>query len=64
MALISLPKRLASRFYEYLREAVWYTRHLVRGTSYAEYYADRMNRIVTRNPDWGLNLTGASSSST
>lgn len=56
MALISLSKRLASRLYEYLREAVWYARHLVSGTSYAEYYADRMNRIVTRNPDWGLNL--------
>jgi len=56
MALISLSKRIASRLYQYLREAVWYARHLVSGTSYAEYYADRMNRIFTRNPDWVLNL--------
>ena len=56
MVLMDLPKRLASRLYGYLREAVWYARHMVRGTSYAEYYADRMDRIVTRNPDWGLNL--------
>jgi SAM-dependent methyltransferase len=56
MVLISLPKRLASRLYAYLREVVWYAQHLAKGTSYAEYYANRMNRIVTRNPDWGLNL--------
>lgn len=56
MVSISLSRRLASRLYEYLREAVWYAQHLVRGTSYAEYYADRMNSIVKRNPDWGLNL--------
>lgn len=56
MVLVTLPKRVASRFYGYLREALWYAQHLAKGTSYAEYYADRMNRIVTRNPDWGLNL--------
>lgn len=56
MVLISPLKRLASRLYGYLREAIWYVRHLVMGSSYSEYYADHMNRIVARNPNWGLNL--------
>ena len=56
MLPLSTPKKLARRSFEYLRELVLYLRHLIKGTSYAEYYADRMNRIVTRNPSWGLNL--------
>ena len=31
----------------------WYR---LRGKSYSEYYARRMDRIVRRNPAWGLNL--------
>ena len=56
MSLPGLLKRTAANSYAFLRELWWYAKHRVKGTSYAEYYADRMNRIVTRNPDWGLNL--------
>ena len=56
MWLRILVKQIGTKSYGFLRELWWYTKHLFKGTSYAEYYADRMNHIVTRNPDWGLNL--------
>lgn len=40
----------------YLRDGPAYLAHKLRGTSYGAYYADRMNRIIRRNPNWGLNL--------
>lgn len=40
----------------YLRDGLSYLSHRLRGRSYSEYYARRMDRIVRRNPNWGLNL--------
>ncbi|MBL7714975.1 MAG: class I SAM-dependent methyltransferase [Bdellovibrionales bacterium] len=33
-----------------------YLRHKLSGTPYFKYYSERMDRIVKRNPNWGLNL--------
>ena len=40
----------------YVRDGMFYLKHKIKGTSYREYYAERMNRLVQRNPRWGLNL--------
>lgn len=40
----------------YVRDAMFYLGHKLAGTPYSTYYASRMDRIVRRNPDWGLNL--------
>jgi SAM-dependent methyltransferase len=39
-----------------VRETYWYLRHRLTGSSYVEYYARRMDSIVSRDPDWGLNV--------
>lgn len=38
------------------RESLWYIKHKLTGSSYINYYAERMDRIIRRNPNWGLNL--------
>jgi cyclopropane fatty-acyl-phospholipid synthase-like methyltransferase len=40
----------------YLRDGLFYIGHKLTGSSYCRYYAERMDRIVRRNPGWGLNL--------
>jgi len=40
----------------YMRDGLFYLMHRLTGSSYREYYADRMDQIVRRNPRWGLNL--------
>ncbi len=47
--------RMISRIAGVAREAGWYARRRLTGMSYADYYAMRMNSIVRRNPEWGLN---------
>lgn len=37
-------------------DAALYLVHKLRRTSYDAYYARRMDRVVRRNPNWGLNL--------
>lgn len=39
----------------YLREIGWVIWRRLTGASYADYYAKRMDSIVRRNPNWGLN---------
>jgi SAM-dependent methyltransferase len=56
IAFLSRARRAASTTAERLREAWLYARHRLSGSSYVGYYADRMDRVVTRNPGWGLNL--------
>jgi cyclopropane fatty-acyl-phospholipid synthase-like methyltransferase len=41
---------------EYFRDGYFYIAYKLTGSSYSKYYADRMDRIVRRNPNWGLNL--------
>jgi ubiquinone/menaquinone biosynthesis C-methylase UbiE len=38
------------------RESLWYALHKLTGSSYVDYYARRMDSIVSRNPAWGLSL--------
>lgn len=40
----------------YVRDGFFYVKHKLTGSSYGLYYADRMDRIIRRNPAWGLNL--------
>jgi SAM-dependent methyltransferase len=40
----------------YLRDGLSYIGHKLTGSSYSKYYAERMDRVVRRNPGWGLNL--------
>jgi len=40
----------------YFRDGLSYIVHKLTGSSYRKYYAERMDRIVRRNPEWGLNL--------
>lgn len=39
-----------------LRDIPLYLVHRLRKRKYSEYYSARMDRIVTRNPEWGENL--------
>ncbi len=54
--LISKPVQLLRSIAGYLREAIYYLQYKLSNKTYADYYAGRMDRIVTRNPNWGLNL--------
>ena len=38
----------------WIRDMGLYARHIVKGTSYAEYYADRMDRHIRHRRNWGL----------
>lgn len=49
-------KRWLSSAVSYLRDGTLYVEHRLRGTPYGSYYARRMDYIVRRNPNWGLNL--------
>ena len=37
------------------RDFLLFTKHKILGTSYAEYYAERMDRLIKRRSNWGLN---------
>jgi len=51
-----LLRALSSKARALARETIWYLVHKVTGSSYLDYYARRMDRIVSRNPDWGLSI--------
>lgn len=38
-----------------LEDSILYARHKLSKTTYSEYYAQRMDRIIKRDPNWGLN---------
>lgn len=50
------PLQWLRRSVGYLKEASYYLDYKISDKTYSDYYAERMNRIVTKNPDWGLNL--------
>ena len=53
-------KTLILKLYFFIRknfiDTIEYYYFRIRGKSYSDYYSSRMNRIVTENPNWGLNL--------
>ncbi len=51
-----MSHKILRNIYGYARELVWYLEHKIKQTSYVEYYALRMDRIVSKNSNWGLNL--------
>ena len=56
MGKVMAGNNLIKYIYSMGRETYWYALHKIKGTTYAAYYADRMDRIVKKNPQWGLNL--------
>jgi cyclopropane fatty-acyl-phospholipid synthase-like methyltransferase len=49
-------RNIKSTVIAFTRESWWYLLHKIKGTSYSAYYAERMDKIIKRNPNWGLNL--------
>ena len=42
-------------FFWLVRDFLLFAKHRILGTNYAEYYAERMDRLIKRRSNWGLN---------
>lgn len=53
--MLSRARRLLGRLYYQIYDALLYFKHKLRGTTYADYYAERMDIRISKNRRWGLN---------
>lgn len=47
-------KRTLGKYFYMMQDSMHYVKHKLSGSTYSDYYAKRQDRIVKRDPNWGL----------